>query len=179
MDNCEKQPKPMLDKKYQENIVPAEKQNNKSIYLGDSQGSPKVLFVGNSVTKHSIKQDIGWFQDCGMAASCKECDYVHIVSHALKENYPQASVGILHVAEFERNFDKNFDIAEEFKEAIDWKADIVILFFGANVSESYHASDTPKIKFGTEYEKLRNHLDSGNTKFYHVEGFLLFPTLSA
>ncbi len=178
MNNCTKQPQNMLDKKYQENIVPAEKQNNKSIYLGDSKGSPKVLFVGNSVTKHGIKEDIGWLRDCGMAASCAESDYVHIVAKELKEKYPESSFGILQVAKFEQNFDKNFDIAKEYKEAIDWQADIVILFFGANVQANYDTGLPHKSNFGAEYEKLRNLLNLGNTVFYHVEGFFLRPEVT-
>ena len=164
--------------KYQENIVPAEKQNKKSIYLGDKQGSPKVLFVGNSITKHGVKESIGWTRDCGMAASCEECDYVHIVEKKLKQKYPQLSCGILQVAEFERNFDQNFDIKKEYKEAIDWQADIVIFFFGANVLESYDATENPEITFGGEYEKLRNFFDCGRTEFYHVEGFFLREKLT-
>ena len=163
---------------YQGNIVPAEKQNNKNIYLGDKKGSPRVLFVGNSITKHSIKPDIGWMRDCGMAASCAECDYVHIVSRALKEKYPQASFGILQVATFERNFDKGFNLAEEYREAIEWQPDIAIFFFGANVPASYDSLETPEISFGTKYEELRNLLNSGSARFYHVEGFYLRPVLT-
>ena len=166
-------------KNYQENIVPAEKQNEKSIFLGEQQGSPKVLFVGNSITKHEIKEDIGWMRDCGMAASCEECDYVHIVATSLQKKYPQLSFGILQVADFERNFDKNFDIAKEYDEVKNWNPDIVIFFFGANVLESYDATENPEITFGGEYEKLRSFLDCGKTAFYHVEGFYLRPKLTA
>ncbi|MBQ9789577.1 MAG: SGNH/GDSL hydrolase family protein [Lentisphaeria bacterium] len=178
MNNCTKQPQNMLDKKYQENIVPAEKQNGKNIYLGNSCGSPKVLFVGNSVTKHGVKEDIGWLRDCGMAASCAECDYVHIVAEEFRKKHPQSSFGILQVASFERNFDKNFNILEEYREVIDWQADIVILFFGANVQANYDAGLPHKANFGAEYEKLRNLLNLGNTVFYHVEGFFLRPEVT-
>ena len=168
----------MIDKKYQENIVPAEKQNNKSIYLGDKNGSPKVLFVGNSITKHSVKEEIGWLNDCGMAASCKECDYVHIIAQKLIEKYPQASFGILQAAGFEQNFDKNFNLAEEYAEAFDWQADIVIFFIGANVQGNYDTPLPSKVNFGAEYEKLRNLLDLNHTVFYHVEGFFLRPEVT-
>ncbi len=168
-----------LDKKYQQNIVPAEKQNGKNIYLGDSCGSPKVLFVGNSVTKHGVKEDIGWLRDCGMAASCAESDYVHIVAEAFRKKHPQSSFGILQVASFERNFDKNFNILDEYREAIDWQADIVILFFSANVTPDYDTKENPEVTFGSAYEELRNCLATEITEFYHVEGFFLRPKLTA
>lgn len=34
------------------------------------------MFVGNSIKRHGVKKDIGWFNDFGMAASCKEKDNV-------------------------------------------------------------------------------------------------------
>lgn len=37
----------------------------------------RVMFVGNSITLHGVKEDIGWMNCWGMAASTKEKDYVH------------------------------------------------------------------------------------------------------
>ena len=31
----------------------------------------RVLFVGNSITRHGAAPQIGWYNDCGMAASSK------------------------------------------------------------------------------------------------------------
>ena len=47
-------------KDFQENIVPATNQNRSDVFLGDKKGSPRVLFVGNSITRHGKKPDIGW-----------------------------------------------------------------------------------------------------------------------
>lgn len=41
------------------------------IYNGQGQGI-RVMFVGNSITLHGIKEDIGWLNEWGMAASARE-----------------------------------------------------------------------------------------------------------
>ncbi|MBR5188437.1 MAG: hypothetical protein IKW18_08200, partial [Clostridia bacterium] len=35
----------------------------------------RVMFLGNSITRHVIKEEIGWYSNCGMASSAKEKDY--------------------------------------------------------------------------------------------------------
>ena len=45
----------------------------------------KVLFVGNSITRHMPLPSIGWTGDWGMAASCEEKDYVHQTVRLLEE----------------------------------------------------------------------------------------------
>lgn len=166
-------------KDFQENIVPATNQNHTNIFLGDENGSPRVLFVGNSITRHGKKPDIGWNRDCGMAASDADHDYVHVFWRKFRETHPEASFGILQVATFERGFDKGFDPADSYRDAINWKPDIVFTFFGANVDGAYDKAETHEITFGEKYEELINLLDSGNTRFYHSEGFYIRPVLNA
>ena len=163
---------------FQENIVPATNQNRKDIFLSDKNGSPRVLFVGNSITRHGIKLDIGWDRECGMAASDIDHDYVHVFGHKFRETHPDASFGILQVANFERNFDKNFDL-ETYREVKEWKPDIIITFFGANVSKEYDKTENPDVKFGDMYEKLVDFLRSDSTKVFHSEGFYIRPVLDA
>lgn len=164
-------------KDFQENIVPATNQNSTDIFLGRADGSPRVLFVGNSITRHGRKPDIGWDRDCGMAASDAEHDYVHVFARRFLEKYPNAGFGILQAANFERQFDKGMELEKVYREVIDWKPDIVVMFFGANVSRDYDAAETHEISFGSRYGELRDLLDSGKTLFFHSEGFYLRPVL--
>ena len=90
--------------RFQENIVPAENQNSGCYFEVKDGDGLRVLFVGNSITKHGIKPDIGWNRDCGMAASSVEKDYVHILSARIAREQPDAAIRILQVGEYERNF---------------------------------------------------------------------------
>ena len=165
-------------KDFQENIVPAKNQNRSDIFLGDKNGSPRVLFVGNSITRHGRKPDIGWNRECGMAASDADHDYVHVFGRKFRESHPGASFGILQVANFERTFDKNFDFGL-YSEVEVWKPDIVITFFGANVSRDYDNAPSHEVSFGEMYAKLCDLLDHGSTRFFHSEGFYIRPVLDA
>ena len=66
--------------KYQANIVPSSNQVKKASELfgvPPEKASRRVAFVGNSITRHGPKPSIGWVNDCGMAASSVDKDYVH------------------------------------------------------------------------------------------------------
>lgn len=67
-----------------------------------------------------------------MAATCIDNDYVHILKRRILDIRPHASFGIIQVADFERSFEV-FDIQKEYRRGIEFGADIIIMFFGANV----------------------------------------------
>ncbi len=166
-------------KNLQENIVPAENQNFGNFFPQGGGNGIKVLFVGNSISKHAPKPEIGWINDCGMAASSIDKDYVHLTAAKISEYDPDMSFAILQVADFERNFSTK-DIYTDYKAAIDYKADIIIMFFGANVSKEYDKQENPEVKFGEKYEELRNVLNShGTAAVFHSEGFYIRPVLNA
>jgi hypothetical protein len=93
----------------------------------------KVLFLGNSITKHGPKADIDWSGNWGMAASAESKDFVHLVTKALVEKQGSApEVLVKNIADFERAY-VGYDIAVKMKEVVDFKADLIILAIGENV----------------------------------------------
>ena len=173
----------------QANAVPAIGQNAADVVASGGDVGLRVLFVGNSITRHGPKPQIGWTNDCGMAASSRECDYMHLVAAKIKEKRPDASFGMLQVAgSVERAFYRlgsdgrpvsALDL-DCFKWAREYHPDIIIMFFGANVPKAYDSDPAPPMKFGEALDRLRRYLDPAScAKCYFVEGFYLRPVLDA
>ncbi len=91
-----------------------------------------MLFVGNSITRHSPKPDIGWFGDWGMAASAKERDYVHVAVKLLEERLGKMDYAIVNCAAWERQYYQD-EILSNWAEARDFFADIVVIRIGENM----------------------------------------------
>lgn len=106
----------------------------------------KVLFLGNSITKHGPKKDIDWSGNWGMAATAEANDYVHLVTKALTEKAGVApEVMVKNIADFERAY-SGYDIAAKLKDAVDFKADLIILAIGENVPGLKAAEDKSKLQ---------------------------------
>jgi hypothetical protein len=91
----------------------------------------KILFLGNSITKHSPSPDIGWYGDWGMAASCEENDYVHLTVKELKKYYPDTEFIYRNIADFERNY-INYGLYN-LEDCKSFGADIIIMRIIENV----------------------------------------------
>ena len=105
----------------------------------------KVLFLGNSITKHGPKADIDWSGNWGMAASAEAKDYVHLVAKALTEKQGAApEVLVKNIADFERAY-AGYEIAAKLKEAVDFQADLIILAIGENVPGLKTPEDKAKL----------------------------------
>jgi hypothetical protein len=97
----------------------------------------KVLFVGNSITLHAPKPEIGWNGNWGMAASKKEYDYVHRVVEGLEETFGPVNYCIAQGAAWERDYPRGKAILEQYyKDARDYQADVVIIRIGENIPNS-------------------------------------------
>ena len=106
----------------------------------------KVLFLGNSITKHGPKADIDWTGNWGMAASAEAKDYVHVFTASLAQKQgftPQMLVK--NIADFERAH-QGYDFAAKLKEAIDFQADLIVLAIGENVPALKIAEEKTTLK---------------------------------
>lgn len=91
-------------------------------------GDTKVLFIGNSITRHEVREQIDWYGDWGMAASSIEKDYVHQTVRMLEERGMKVDYCVAQVAEWEFRFDEDLGPLEElYSNARAFEADIVIV----------------------------------------------------
>lgn len=106
----------------------------------------RVLFLGNSITKHGPKADIDWTGNWGMAATAEANDYVHLVTKALTEKAGTApEVMVKNIADFERAY-SGYDIAAKMKDVLEFKADLIILAIGENVPGLKTAEEKTKLQ---------------------------------
>lgn len=100
---------------------------------GDGDGSPRILFLGNSVTLHGPAPALGWYGDWGMAASSEEKDYVHVCMQHIREKMPNAAWRLGQLADWERGFWKDEEVLGDFQYLRDWNPDVIFcVFLGAN-----------------------------------------------
>jgi lysophospholipase L1-like esterase len=93
----------------------------------------RILFLGNSITLHGPKADIGWADNWGMAASAEDKDYVHLVAAALgRHNASKPKIMVRNIADFERNY-ATYNVEEQLKDLFAFDPDLVVLAIGENV----------------------------------------------
>ena len=118
----------------EKNDVSAQNQVKKEHYVEifSNSGKTKVLFIGNSITRHEPKPEIGWDYDWGMAASSKEKDYVHVAVKLIEKKIGKIDYCVANCGEWEMNY---FDdkLLQEWKIARDFNADIVVIRLGENI----------------------------------------------
>lgn len=112
----------------------------------------RVLFLGNSITRHGPAPKIGWNDDWGMAASAKEKDYVHLVAAGLAALAGKApDIQFKNIADFERGL-ATYDIDAALKPEFEFKPTLVIVAIGENVAALQ--TDDAKAQFKSSLEKL-------------------------
>jgi len=93
-----------------------------------------VLILGNSITLHGPKADIGWHDNWGMAASALEKDYAHLLvqkfTTARGGQAPEFMIG--NIAGFERGY-ASADVSAVLLKYLEFKPDLVVLAIGENI----------------------------------------------
>lgn len=134
------------------------KKNNFVTFENENGNGKRIMFVGNSITRHGRLPEIGWDRDWGMAASEKSKDYVHILMEKFKESDADAAFCICQVAEWERKYKIGEEVLNLYSEAKDFKADIIIMRAVENCPREEFDSE----HFKRQYQNLISYLDSEN-----------------
>lgn len=127
----------------------------------------RILFAGNSITLHGIKPEIGWHWEWGMAASCKENDYVHRCMAAIREKEPDPAFCIAQVSRWEVNFTDYEAPLKLHQAARDFGADTVIIRALENCPWTQFREEI----FTESYNALIDFLNPNNGQVILTTGF--------
>lgn len=145
------------------NTVKAENQLKESqlvrFYNPEGKGK-RIVFIGNSITLHGKKPDIGWNFEHGMAASAPENDYVHLLMSKINAVAEDSAFCICQVADWERSFSNGSSTFGLFEGAAAFNADILIVRF----SENCPADNFDSAVFKREVKKLLDYLSTKENK---------------
>lgn len=139
------------------NTVPAENQISPDKYVkfeNICQNGKRILFVGNSITHHGAKEDIGWNNNWGMAASAKENDYVHVLENKFLSINKDTSFCIVQSYMWEIGYQKE-ETLDLYKSAASYNADVIIMRLGENVCRDNFNVD----EFAKHYKELIDYLN--------------------
>jgi hypothetical protein len=93
----------------------------------------RVLFLGNSITRHGPAPKIGWTGDWGMAASAADKDYAHLVAAGIAAlSGKKPDIKLANIADFERNL-ATYDLETNLKAELAFKPTLAIVAIGENV----------------------------------------------
>ena len=125
-----------------------------------------VLFVGNSMTLHGAKPEIGWYNDCGMAASELKNDYVHQTVRMLESEIGELNFGIASISSWEIEFWNENLLKERYASAVKFDPDILIVRAGENSAGKKEQIE----QFGYEeyFDKMVKFFITKNTKIVVV-----------
>ena len=158
-----------------ENTVKATNQLKKDQFVRfiNPEGKGKrVLFLGNSIMLHGVKEEIGWFNEWGMAASKKENDFLHLLTSKITEKDPDAAYCLAQVSKWEVDYKDPAKILEYYKSAADFGADIIVARMIDNCQRATFEGD----KFTKSFNELIKFLNTKDTdKIAVTTGFWPHP----
>ena len=119
----------------------------------------RFLLVGNSITLHEAKPEIGWHKSHGMAASAQERDYAHLLMAKCASRYPDAVFCIAQVSRWEQQYANGSALLPQYAAARDFGADVIIM----RCIENCHNRTLDPTALKREYSKLVDYLKSKPT----------------
>ena len=140
-----------------------------------SMAADRILFLGNSVTLHAPKPNIGWTNNWGMAATAQANDYVHRLTTTINTTIggsltvsPQGSGGADNIVNIAGTFEQNFATYSnsQLQTQIDYRANLVVLQFGENMPSI--DSDAVKAAYKSSLESLMNGLQASSNPYIFV-----------
>ena len=148
------------------NTVSAKNQvSNNLFFLGDS--GLRVMIVGNSITLHHPKEDIGWFGEWGMAASSAKNDYVHQLFSLASGHFGEINFAVVQASGWELNF-IDAELLENYSAAKDFAPDVFIFRLGENI----HPNEMSIDGLYQGIEQLLNYFCTPNTKVIFTTRFM-------
>jgi len=111
-----------------------------------------VLCLGNSITIHGLLAD-RWWNICGMAASRKIYDWVHVLGDRIKVYEPTSTISAQNIADFELSLD-SYDLTQ-LDQYLVVGIDLVCLRIGENVVD---ASGDLELRFGRLIDHIKTQL---------------------
>lgn len=114
----------------------------------------RILFVGNSITWHPVKEEIGWLNEWGMAASSKDNDFVHLLMKKVHDSGFKAEYKIAWAVAWERAYWDAVHLVA-FKEFLNFKPDIIVVKIGENSSPDKN----DEYPYGYYYKKLLDYIN--------------------
>ena len=112
---------------------------NKFVSIFKRGGQKRVLFFGNSITRHEPNPSLGWYGDWGMAASEKEKDFVHLIVAELDKRFGTVDYCIAQGAMWEWGYRNSEEVLKEYySEVKDFDANIIVIRIGENITAAKH-----------------------------------------
>jgi hypothetical protein len=124
----------------------------------NNMAANRILFLGNSLTYHPPKPEIGWTGNWGMAASTQDKDYAHLVTAAIATfnggNQPvMHEDNIVYYGGWEQKYGPSYDVQTQLATLLDWKPDVLVVELGDNSSASL-TSDAARTAFANSFEEV-------------------------
>jgi hypothetical protein len=128
---------------------------NKFVSIFKRGGAKRVLFFGNSITRHEPNPSLGWYGDWGMAASSKDKDYVHLVVAELDKKFGKVDYCIAQGAMWEWGYRNAPEVLKEYyTEVKNFDPHIIVIRIGENITAPKHLEVNCKPHFAEAVDFL-------------------------